>query len=81
MQKNRSSLTNMIQKMQNYVIVQKVELNKITDIMKRIKKKRNVVIIERNEIIQKLNEIKTMIRFLQNNLTKQQNQSSTDQLM
>ena len=29
MQKNRSSLTNMIQKMQNHVIAQKVELNEI----------------------------------------------------
>ena len=85
-QKNCHSLTNMIQKMQNYVIAQRVELNEITDIVTKIQKKRNVVvierdviIIERDEIIQKWNDVKAIIRFLQNNLLKQQqNQSSID---
>ena len=57
--------------------------------MKKIKKKRNIVIIkrnviiiERNKIIQELNKAKTIIFFLQNNLAKQQqNQLSIDQFL
>ena len=54
------------------MIVQRNDLNEIIVIVKKIKKKKN-------ETIQKLNEVKTMIRFLQNDLAKQQNQSSIDQ--
>ena len=56
-----------------YVIVQRNNLDKIIVIAKKIEKKRDVVIIEQNEIIRELNETKTIIRFLQNDLTKQQN--------
>ena len=78
--KNRSSMMKMIREMQDYVVVKKNELNEIFVIAKKIEKKRDVVIIERDKIIQKLNETKTIICFLQNDLAKQQNQSlSTDQ--
>ena len=70
--------------MQNYVIVQKIELNEIADTVTRIQKKRDVVFVERDvliiewdETIQELNETTMMIRFLQNDLMKQQNQSSS----
>ena len=63
-------------------------MNEIADIVKKIQRERNVVVVERNviiierdEIIQKWNNAKTMIRFLQNDLIKQQNQSSTDQFI
>ena len=80
--KDRSSMMKMIQEMQDYVVVKKNELNEIFVIAKKIEKKRNVVIIERDEIIQKLNETRTIIRFLQNDLAKQQqNQSFADQLI
>ena len=76
---------NMIQKMQNHVAAQRIDLLEMTDTMNKIKAQRNVVvveqdiiIIERNETIQKLNEARTMIHFLQNDLAKQQNQLSID---
>ena len=87
--KDRFSIMKMIRNIQNYVVVKKYDLNEIFVIAKRIEKKRNAIIIEQNvviikrdEIIRELNETKTTIRFLQNDLTKQQqNQSSTDQFI
>ena len=57
MQKNRHSLTNMIQKMQNYIIAQKIELNEITDIVTKIQRERNDVVVEQNIIIIERDEI------------------------
>ena len=57
MQKNCHLLTNMIQKMQNYIIAQKIELNKIADIVKKIQKKRNIVVVEQDVIIIERDEI------------------------
>ena len=71
----------MIQEVQKYIISQRINLDKLFAFAKKIEKKRNVVVIERNKIIQELNKAKTIIHFLQNDLTKQQNQSSIDQLL
>ena len=79
--KNCLSMMKMIREMQDYVVAKRNELNEIFVIAKRIEQKRDVVIIERNETIRKLNEAKTIVRFLQNDLAKQQNQSSTDQFI
>ena len=57
MQKNRLSLKNMIQKMQNHVIIQRIDLHEMTDTMKKIKKQRNVVVVERDVIIIERDEI------------------------
>ena len=51
--------------MQKYTTVQQNDLHKIFIIVRRIEKKRN-------KVNRKLNEVKTIICFLQNDLTKQQ---------